>query len=115
MATLGNTVVWVSLLALAACTEKPSDTTLAERRAHRLLAQRFDTPMAIQLVSPAEGGAVVCGYARPSGPQTYQPLYPFVIRDERLILPDDDLAAFEAAQRHCGPDWVGPRQQEGIP
>jgi hypothetical protein len=99
----------------AACAEKPSDSALAERKADLLLARRFNAPVTIQSVSSAEGGAVVCGYALISRSATYRPLVPFVIRRDRLALLDDDVVVFEAAQRHCGPDRVGPRLQDGVP
>jgi hypothetical protein len=115
MATLRNTVALLALMALSmACTEKPSDSVLAETKARGLLASRSEKPVTIQFASSSENGAVVCGYAR-SGPEAYQPVHAFVIREERVVMLDDGVAAFEAAQRHCGPDWVGPRLQPGVP
>lgn len=111
----GQMALMLLAILATACAPRPSEIDRAEAKVQRLMAQRFTWPMTIQSVSVSEGGSILCGYAMPSGPPTFQPLQPFVVRGERLILLNDDPVAFEAAQRRCGPDWVSPRIQPGIP
>jgi hypothetical protein len=93
----------VASLVLASCARVPRDPSAD---ALALLHARLGGDVAIQSAVVSQEGALICGYAFRQGASAF--VLPFIVQRDTLLLQRDDPAAYEAAQRSCGPDWVKP-------
>ena len=103
-----------ALLCFGGCTPKERHQSDVAQQIEARLSERSASTFAVRTLVQGGADGVVCGYAEEVGGVGFLQPIPFVFSDGAVTLRDNDLEAFNRAQRSCGPGWVSPRDVNGI-